>query len=78
MSSGPQGTWGHLSLFLLLKLLVGSIQICEHLQQVGSCLPLPDQGIRTGPWERDKGSARPGQPAIIQTQLPQAPDLPVP
>lgn len=59
-SSGPEGAGGHLPLLLLLKLLVGSIQVCEHLQQAGSCLSLPGQGIRTGRWERDTG-AQPGQ-----------------
>ena len=54
MSSGPQGAWGHLPLLLMLELLVGLIQVCEHLQQTGSCLSLVSQGIRTGPWEKER------------------------
>lgn len=54
ISLGPQGARNHLPLFLLLELLVGLVQVCEHLQQAGSCLPLPSQGISTGPWEREE------------------------
>lgn len=68
ISSGPKGARDHLPLLLPLELLVGSIQVCEHLQQVDSCLSLPGQGIRTGPWERDKGfkGAQPGQGRLPQ------------
>lgn len=54
VASGPQGAWGHLLLFLRLELLVSLIQVCEHLQQTGSCLSLVSQGSRTGPWEKEK------------------------
>lgn len=49
ISSGPEGAQGCLLLLLLLELRMGSIQVCEHLQQVGSCLSVPGLGIRTGP-----------------------------
>lgn len=48
--SVPKGAQGHLLLLPLLELLVGSVQICEHLQQAGSCRSLLGQGIRTGPF----------------------------
>lgn len=54
--SGPQGAPNHFPLLLLLELLMGLVQVCEHLQQAGSCLPLPSQGISTGPWEREEGA----------------------
>lgn len=55
VSSGPAETRDRLPLLLLLELLVGSIQVLQHLQQAGSCFSLPGQGIGTGPWEGDKG-----------------------
>lgn len=76
----PKGAQGHLLLFPLLELLVGSVQICKHLQQAGSCRSLLGQGIRAGPYEGDReprGLSQAGWVAITQTQrLSQAPDWP--
>lgn len=49
IASGPAGTPDRLPLLLLPELLMGSIQVLQHLQQAGSCFSLPSQGIRTGP-----------------------------
>ena len=56
ISSGPKGTWGHRPPLLPLEVLMGSIQVFEHLQQAASCFSLPVQGFRTGPWAGDEGA----------------------
>lgn len=80
ISSVPRGTQGRFLLLPLLELLVGSVQICQHLQETASCLSLPGQGFRTGPWEGDKGPrglsrARAGSRSPVPVAF-QAPDRP--
>lgn len=79
--SGPAETRDRLPLLLPLELLVGSIQVLQHLQQAGRCFSLPGQSVGAGPWAGDKGAprslARAGQAARTHTPwLSQAPDLP--
>lgn len=48
--SGPPGARGHLPLALPLELIMGTVQVLQHLQQAGSGCFLPGQSFWAGPW----------------------------